>query len=93
MLMTNKQVQINGSSTIEVNGETHQIAYFNATINDNSRTNVSVSIIDTELYSANKVGVRADLDNFYNEVYAVEDSMMAENVTEEVANENTENTL
>lgn len=74
MLKTNKSISLVGQSTIE--GQ--QVVYMSATIStDGSNSgNVNRCIQNQELYNANKVEVRADMDEFDKIVYETEDSIL-----------------
>lgn len=74
MLKTNKSITLVGQSVVE--GQ--QVVYMSATISTdggNSGT-VTRSIQNKELYNANRVEVRADMDNFDKELYAIEDELV-----------------
>jgi len=73
MLKTNQSITLTGQSTIE--GQ--QVVYMSATISTDGGTNGSVtrSIQNKELYNANKVAVRADMDEFDKKLYAIEDEL------------------
>ncbi len=74
MLKTNKSITLTGYSIIE----DKQVAYMNATISTNGGNvgSVTRSIQNQELYNANKAEVRADMDNFDKELYAIEDELV-----------------
>ncbi|WP_346848480.1 hypothetical protein [uncultured Clostridium sp.] len=74
MLKTNKSITLTGYSIIE----NKQVAYMNATISTNGGNvgSVTRSIQNQELYNANKAEVRADMDNFDKELYAIEDELV-----------------
>ncbi|MBU3131601.1 hypothetical protein KPL40_03980 [Clostridium gasigenes] len=76
MLKINKNITLNGTS--EVNGI--QVVFMSATISTdgNSNANINKNISNQELYKANKVGCRKDMDDFDNEVYEVEDQIAKE---------------
>lgn len=73
MLKINKTINISGTS--EIDGQV--VVYMNASISTDGNTNANInkSIANQELYTANKVTVRADMKQFEDEVYKVEDSM------------------
>jgi len=74
MLKTNKSITLTGQSTIE--GQ--QVVYMSATIctDGGNVGSVTRSIQNQELYNANKAEVRADMDNFDKELYAIEDELV-----------------
>ncbi|WP_346884308.1 hypothetical protein [Clostridium sp. UBA4395] len=74
MLKTNKSITLTGYSIIE----NKQVAYMNATISTDGGNvgSVTRSIQNQELYNANKAEVRADMDNFDKELYAIEDELV-----------------
>lgn len=80
MLKVNKNITLNGNS--EVNGI--QVVYMSASISTdgNSNASVSKSIVNQEVYMANKVEVRADMDAFEEAVYKVEDELIGGTVDE-----------
>lgn len=74
MLKTNKSITLVGQSTIE--GQ--QVVYMSATISTDGSNSGSVtrSIQNQELYNANKLEVRKDMDAFDQQLYAIEDELM-----------------
>ncbi|HBL05892.1 MAG TPA: hypothetical protein DDZ33_02920 [Clostridium sp.] len=74
MLKTNKSITLTGYSIIE----NKQVAYMNATISTDGGNvgSVTRSIQNQELYNANKVEVRADMDAFDKQLYAIEDELV-----------------
>lgn len=56
------------------------VARFSATVNSANDVNSAYSeqILNTELYKANKIEVRADIDAFRAAIYALEDELAAE---------------
>lgn len=75
MLEINKNINLNGVS--KINGV--QVAYMSATISNDggSGANVNKTIINQELYNSNKAQVRKDILEFEQEVYKVEDELLA----------------
>lgn len=75
MLNINKNITLNGVSLI--NGV--QVVYMSATISSDggSGANMNKSITNQELYNSNKAQVRADIAEFEQEVYKVEDELLA----------------
>ena len=73
MLKVNKNITLTGTSEIE--GQ--QVAYMSASLSTdgNGNANVSRTITNQELYNANKVAVRKDMNDFELEVYKVEDEI------------------
>ncbi|WP_053072684.1 hypothetical protein [Lactiplantibacillus herbarum] len=79
MLKTNKSITLSGQSF--VNGT--QVASYSANINSESgSSNINSSIINQELYDANKVDVRKDLSDFTTKVYEVEDQLDSEDTAD-----------
>lgn len=74
MLKTTKSITLVGQSTIE--GQ--QVVYMSATISTDGGNNGTVTrcIQNKEIYDANKVEVRADMDAFDKQLYAIEDELM-----------------
>lgn len=69
-----KNISLTGVSSI---GGT-QVVYMTASVTtDGGDTSVNKLITDKELYNANKVEVRADMNAFEDAVYEVEDEMHA----------------
>ena len=64
MLSTTKTISINGTSSVDVNGEKTPVVYFNAQIQADGKYNVNYSVQNDELYKANKDNVKADRDEF-----------------------------
>ncbi|MEW8993117.1 hypothetical protein [Clostridium sp.] len=80
MLKTNKSITLVGQSVVE--GQ--QVVYMSATISTdggNSGT-VTRSIQNKELYNANRVEVRGDMDAFDKQLYAIEDELAGGTVNE-----------
>ena len=75
VLKIQQTVTLTGTS--EIDGV--QIAYFNASIpQGEGSSSVSRNIINQALYDPNRTAVRSDEDEFKLEVYAIEDSLLAE---------------
>ena len=72
MLEINQSITITGYSVI--NGV--QVAYMNATINenDNNNTGINKNIMNSEIYNANKSEVRKDMRDFEDKVYDLQDA-------------------
>ena len=64
MLSTTKSINLNGTSSVEVNGVKTPVVYFNAQIKSDGTYNVNYSVQNDELYKANKEAVKADRDEF-----------------------------
>ena len=64
MLSTTKSINLNGTSSVEVNGVKTPVVYFNAQIKNDGTYNVNYSVQNDELYKANKDIVKADRDEF-----------------------------
>lgn len=64
MLSTTKSINLNGTSSVEVNGVKTPVVYFNAQIKSDGTYNVNYSVQNDELYKANKDVVKADRDDF-----------------------------
>lgn len=73
MLKINKTINLNATS--EVDGQV--VVYMNASLSTDGTTNANINknITNQELYNANKVQVRADMAEFEQEVYKVEDEL------------------
>jgi len=73
MLEVKQNITLNGVSKIDG----VQAAYMSATISNDggSGANVNETITNQELYNANKAQVRADIAEFKNKVYEVEDEL------------------
>ncbi|MGG7143541.1 hypothetical protein ACQPVP_08750 [Clostridium nigeriense] len=80
MLNTNKNITLSGTSVIDG----VQVAYMSASISTDggNGANVNKTITNQEVYNTNKVQVRADIKAFEDEVYKIEDEMMAKNLEE-----------
>ena len=83
MLNINKNITLNGVSLI--NGV--QAAYMSATISSDGGTgaNVNKTITNPELYNSDKAQVRADIAEFEQEVYKIEDELLAAKTLEATA--------
>lgn len=79
MLKTNKSIAISGRSMVD----DKQVATFNANIYETNTSggsdNINMIITDRDLYDANKVTVRKDLQDFQTKVWSAQDEVMAEN--------------
>lgn len=64
MLSTTKSINLNGTSSVEVNGVKTPVVYFNAQIKSDGTYNVNYSVQNDELYKANRDAVKADRDEF-----------------------------
>ena len=64
MLSTTKSINLNGTSSVEVNGVKTPVMYFNAQIQADGKYNVNYSVQNDELYKANRDAVKADRDEF-----------------------------
>ena len=73
MLEVKQNITLNGVSKIDG----VQVVYMTATISSDggSGANVNETITNQELYNANKAQVRADIAEFKNKVYEVEDEL------------------
>lgn len=73
MLEVKQNITLNGVSKIDG----VQVVYMTATISSDggSSANVNETITNQELYNANKAQVRADIAEFKNKVYEVEDEL------------------
>ena len=64
MLSTTKSINLNGTSSVEVNGVKTPVVYFNAQIQADGKYNINKSIQNVELYNTNKDAVKADYEEF-----------------------------
>lgn len=73
MLKVNKNITLNGTS--EIDGQV--VVYMSASIGTDGNTNANInkSIANQELYNSNKTSVRADMKQFEDEVYKIEDEI------------------
>lgn len=73
MLNVSKNITLSGTSVIEG----VQVAYMSASISTDggNGANVNKTITNQEVYNANKVAVRADIAEFENKVYEIEDEL------------------
>ena len=73
MLEVNKNITLTGISKIDG----VQAVYMTATISNDggSGANVNETITNQEVYNANKAQVRADIAEFKNKVYEMEDEL------------------
>lgn len=69
MLVTTKNVTLNGQSTIELEGQKRVAATMTAVLGENGSFSKSENVIDLALYEANKVAVQADMKEFSNIAY------------------------
>lgn len=75
MLNVNKNINLTGTSVIDG----VQVMYMSASISTDggNGANVNTTITNQELYNANKAQVRADKAAFEEEVYKIEDELLA----------------
>lgn len=75
MLQVNKNITLSGVSVIDG----VQVAYMSASISTDggNGANVNTTITNQEVYNANKAQVRADKAAFEEEVYKIEDELLA----------------
>ena len=77
MLKSSKSIAISGRSMID----DKQVATFNANIYEANASggsdNINMIITDRDLYDANKVTVRKDLQDFQTKVWSAQDEVMA----------------
>ena len=77
MLKTSKSIAISGRSMVD----DKQVATFNANIYEANASggsdNINMIITDRNLYDANKVTVRKDLQDFQTKVWSSQDEVMA----------------
>lgn len=73
MLEVNKNITLTGISKIDG----VQVAYMSASISTDGENgaNVNETITNQEVYNANKAQVRADIAEFKNKVYEMEDEL------------------
>ena len=64
MLSITKTININGTSSVDVEGVKTPIVYYNAQIQTDGRFNINKSIQNEELYKANKDEMNTDRDEF-----------------------------
>ena len=75
MLETRKSVTLNGTSQIAVkdNGNKVTVVSMSANIAEDGNSNIVTTIINQDVYEANKEECRADMDAFTNVVREIED--------------------
>lgn len=75
MLEMSKKITLEG--VVKIQGE--PVVYLNASINSASGygANINRSIVNQELYLANKTAIRADINEFEDAVYEIEDDVTA----------------
>ena len=77
MLKTSKSIAISGRSMVD----DKKVATFNANIYEANASggsdNINMIITDRNLYDANKVTVRKDLQDFQTKVWSAQDEVMA----------------
>lgn len=74
MLETRKSVTLNGTSQISnENGNKIVVVSMSANIAKEGNSNIVTTVINQDLYEANKEECRADIDAFTNEVRTIED--------------------
>ena len=74
MLETRKSVTLNGTSQIKNgNGNMISVVSMSANIAKEGNSNIVTTVINQDLYEANKDECRADMDAFTNAVRTIED--------------------
>lgn len=75
MLETRKSVTLNGTSQIKAgeNGNMIPVVSMTANIAKDGNSNIVTTVINKDLYEANKEECRADMDAFTDAVRAIED--------------------
>lgn len=71
MLTFNKTINVNGVSTIDIDGKQIQAAYMNASINVNGAFNSNHSIQNKGIFEAHKDEVLEDFATFDDYVYEI----------------------
>ena len=75
MALTKKQsITLTGQSNITVDGVDVTVVQMSANIKEDGNSNVTTTIVNKELYEANKAICRADIDEFTSYVRDVEDA-------------------
>ena len=75
MALTKKQsITLTGQSNITVDGASVTVVQMSANIKEEGNSNVTTTIVNQELYEANKAVCRADMDEFTVYVREVEDN-------------------
>mgnify|MGYP000778182089 CR=1 FL=1 len=69
MLVTTKNVTLNGQSTIELEGQKRVAATMTAVLGENGSFSKSENVIDLALYEANKAAVQEDMKEFSDMAY------------------------
>ena len=64
MLVTTKTININGVSSVEVNGVNKVVAYFNGQIQSEGKHTINKVIQDEKIYAEHKSMVKADYEEF-----------------------------
>lgn len=84
MLNTQKSINLTGQSRIAVDGQEVIVVSLSANVyTDGNNANVVSTIVNKEVYAANKKACRSDIDAFTAEVREMEDSITTESgVTE-----------
>ena len=74
MLVTRKAITINGTSNVKMaDGTQIPVVTMTANIPEDGNANSNITIINQEVYNANKAECRADMDAFMALVRKVED--------------------
>ena len=78
MALTKSQsITLTGKSELTVDGATVTVVQMSANIKESGNSNVTTTIVNQELYDANKAACRADMDEFTSYVREVEDNQLA----------------
>lgn len=73
-LVTRKSISLNGSSTITMDNATVTVVSLAANISEDGNSNIVTTIVNHDMYEANKTECRADMDAFTQMVREIEDS-------------------
>ena len=74
MLSTTKTININGTSSVEVDGSKMPVVYYNAQIQSDGKFNINKSVQNEELYKAYRNEINADRDEFESLVESYTDT-------------------
>lgn len=74
MLNTVKSTTLKGQSKVTVDGREIVVVSLSADINESGTSNVVTTIVNKDLYEANKGVCREDIDAFISEVRLLEDA-------------------
>ena len=74
MLKKTKSITVTGQSNVSVNGTERMAVSMSANIPADGSTSITKAIVDKELFNSNKAECKADMAEFDEYIYSLEES-------------------